>query len=206
MYLDLRRNGFAGITPANPNFGLADVQSLADLSNSYSVVSEMHVIPFTWQDAVRLAVATAAPMIPLVLTILSVEELLGRLIEIMLRNAASWEPIRSLNTRWRFRLDLEDRCRRIQTSQVINVARHDDIIAFFGDDHNRRIDNIGCMVAPQSSPHDLERCSSSVLSRPLVLLRSAPMLPGCGRRARLHPQRPPGSERSCEPSMPDPAM
>lgn len=83
--LGFEKKWLRGDTPDNSELlGSADVQSLADLSNSYAVVNEMHVIPFTWQDAVRLAVATAAPMIPLVLTILSVEELLGRLIEIML--------------------------------------------------------------------------------------------------------------------------
>ena len=64
--------------------GSADIQSLADLSNSYSVVSEMRIIPFTWQDAARLAVATAAPLLPLGLTVLSLEELLGRLFKILI--------------------------------------------------------------------------------------------------------------------------
>ena len=44
----------------------------------------MNIIPFTWQDALRLAVATAVPSIPLAFPVFSVEELLGRLIEIML--------------------------------------------------------------------------------------------------------------------------
>jgi hypothetical protein len=74
-----------GETPPNSELmGSADIQSLADLSNSYSVVNEMSIIPFTWQDALRLAIATALPLIPLALTVFSVEELMGRLIEIML--------------------------------------------------------------------------------------------------------------------------
>jgi hypothetical protein len=74
-----------GSTPANSELlGSADVQSLADLANSYSVVNEMSIIPFTWQDALRLAVATAVPLIPLAFTVFSVEELMARLIEIML--------------------------------------------------------------------------------------------------------------------------
>jgi hypothetical protein len=74
-----------GDTPANSELmGSADVQSLADLANSYSVVNEMNIIPFTWQDALRLAVATAVPLIPLAFTVFSVEELLSRLVEIML--------------------------------------------------------------------------------------------------------------------------
>jgi hypothetical protein len=79
------RKWLQGDTPANTELlGSADVQSLADLANSYSVVNEMNIIPFTWQDALRLAVATAVPLIPLAFTVFSVEELLGRLIEIML--------------------------------------------------------------------------------------------------------------------------
>jgi hypothetical protein len=74
-----------GDTPANSELlGSADVQSLADLANSYSVVNEMSIIPFTWQDALRLALATAVPLLPLALTVFSVEELMTRLIEIML--------------------------------------------------------------------------------------------------------------------------
>jgi len=64
--------------------GSGDIQSLADLGNSYSVVEDMRIIPFTWQDAARLAAATAAPLVPLAFTVFSVEELLHRLIQIML--------------------------------------------------------------------------------------------------------------------------
>jgi hypothetical protein len=79
------RKWLHGDTPDNSELlGSADIQSLADLGNSYSVVSEMRILPFTWQDAVRLAAATAAPLVPLGLTVFSVEELLSRLIKIML--------------------------------------------------------------------------------------------------------------------------
>lgn len=64
--------------------GTGDIQSLADLGNSYSVVNDMSIIPFTWQDAARLAAATVIPLVPLALTVLSVEELLHRMIQILL--------------------------------------------------------------------------------------------------------------------------
>jgi hypothetical protein len=74
-----------GATPDDSELmGSADIQSLADLGNSYSAVDEMRIVPFTWQDAARLAVATIVPLLPLALTVLSVEELLHRLIQIML--------------------------------------------------------------------------------------------------------------------------
>lgn len=63
--------------------GSGDIQSLADLGNSFAVVQEMHLVPFGWKDATRLAIATAAPLVPLGLTIFSLEELVIRLIKIL---------------------------------------------------------------------------------------------------------------------------
>jgi hypothetical protein len=63
--------------------GSADVQSLADLGNSYSMVREMRTVPFGLDDITRLAAATAAPLLPLLLTIFSPEELIMRLIKVV---------------------------------------------------------------------------------------------------------------------------
>lgn len=63
--------------------GSADIQSLADLGNSYEVIQEMRVVPFGLKDVARLAAATAAPLLPLALTIFSLEELVTRLIRIL---------------------------------------------------------------------------------------------------------------------------
>lgn len=64
--------------------GSGDIQSLADLGNSFAVVQEMRLVPFGLKDAARLAVATAAPLLPLGLTIFSFEELVTHLIKILL--------------------------------------------------------------------------------------------------------------------------
>jgi hypothetical protein len=64
--------------------GNADIQSLADLGNSFAVVQEMRVVPFGLKDVIRLAAATAAPLLPLALTVVSLEELLKWLIKILL--------------------------------------------------------------------------------------------------------------------------
>jgi hypothetical protein len=64
--------------------GSGDIQSLADLGNSYSVIGEMRLVPFSLSDMLRLAGATAAPLIPLTLTIFSLEEVVTRLIQIVL--------------------------------------------------------------------------------------------------------------------------
>jgi len=63
--------------------GTPDIQSLADLANSYSVVRDMRLVPFGLDDISWLAAATAAPLLPLALLIFSVEELLTRLIKVM---------------------------------------------------------------------------------------------------------------------------
>ena len=63
--------------------GTADIQSLADLSNSYAVVKEMRLVPFGLNDVVRLAAATALPVVPLFLTIMPLEELVTQILKII---------------------------------------------------------------------------------------------------------------------------
>jgi hypothetical protein len=70
--------------PSEELLGTGDIQSLADLGNSYQLVRDMRVVPFALQDATRLAVATAVPLTPLLLTIFSPEELILRIIKIVL--------------------------------------------------------------------------------------------------------------------------
>ena len=55
--------------------GSADIQSLADLGNSFAVVREMRVVPFATGDVLRLLVAALIPLVPLLLTIMPLEEL-----------------------------------------------------------------------------------------------------------------------------------
>jgi hypothetical protein len=63
--------------------GTGDIQSLSDLGQSYSLVREMNVVPFGLQDLTRLALATALPLLPLGLTVFSLEELVMRLLKIV---------------------------------------------------------------------------------------------------------------------------
>ena len=63
--------------------GSGDIQSLADLANSYAVVREMKFAPFVLEDVTRLVIATALPLLPLVLTIMPAEELVTRLIKVL---------------------------------------------------------------------------------------------------------------------------
>jgi len=65
--------------------GSSDIQSLADLGNSYGVVSGMRLVPFGKADVTELIVAAATPLLPLALTMFSVEELLRRLFKLFFR-------------------------------------------------------------------------------------------------------------------------
>src|SRR5271156_3064533 len=69
--------------PSEEVLGSGDIQSLADLNNSYEIVSDMRAVPFGLDDISRLALATAAPLAPLLLTIFSPEELIMRLVKIV---------------------------------------------------------------------------------------------------------------------------
>jgi hypothetical protein len=63
--------------------GTGDIQSLADLGNSFEVVRSMRIVPVTKDAMFQLAVATVAPIVPLVLTLMPLEELLKKLFGIL---------------------------------------------------------------------------------------------------------------------------
>jgi len=69
--------------PKEDLLGAADIQSWADLSNGYKVVVSMRPVPFGLDDIARLAAATSAPFLPLLLTIWSPEELIMRLVKVV---------------------------------------------------------------------------------------------------------------------------
>jgi hypothetical protein len=70
-----------GGAPADePLVGSSDIQSLADLSNSFEVVRTMRIVPFTKEAILLLAAATVAPIAPLLLTMMPLEELLKKLL------------------------------------------------------------------------------------------------------------------------------
>ena len=70
-----------GGAPADePLVGSADIQSLADLANSVEVVRTMRVIPVTKEAVLYLAAATLAPVVPLALTMMSLEDLVKTLL------------------------------------------------------------------------------------------------------------------------------
>jgi hypothetical protein len=69
-----------GGAPADePLVGSADIQALADLGNSFEIVKSMRLAPITRDALLTLVVATLAPVVPLALTMMSLEELLETL-------------------------------------------------------------------------------------------------------------------------------
>ncbi len=79
------RKWLRGGAPADePLLGSADIQSLADLNNGYEVVRTMHTSPVSKEAILRLAVAVVVPIVPLALTMMPLEELLKKLLGILL--------------------------------------------------------------------------------------------------------------------------
>jgi len=68
-----------GAAADEPLVGSADIQSLADMGNSYEVVRTMHMAPVSKEAILRLAAAVVVPVVPLLLTMMPWEELLKKL-------------------------------------------------------------------------------------------------------------------------------
>jgi hypothetical protein len=71
-------------TASEPLLGTADIQSLADLDGSFSIIKEMKLAPFGKENVLRFLVIIALPLSPLLLTMFSAEELLKRLLGVLL--------------------------------------------------------------------------------------------------------------------------
>ena len=73
-----------GGAPADePLVGSGDIQSLADLGNSFEDIRNTSVVPFTKTTVLQLAVITLLPVAPLLLTKVSLEELMKRLLQVV---------------------------------------------------------------------------------------------------------------------------
>ncbi len=72
-----------GAPSDEPFVGSGDIQSLADLGNSYEVIKEMRLVPFTMQTVFQLGVAALAPIGPLLLTMFPLSELLDKLLRVV---------------------------------------------------------------------------------------------------------------------------
>jgi hypothetical protein len=72
------------VAECEPLLGSADIQSLADLDNSFAIVKEMKLVPFGKETVVPFIVVIVLPLTPLALTMFSLEELLKRLLAVVL--------------------------------------------------------------------------------------------------------------------------
>ena len=79
---EFHRKWMRGPLPTDePLLGSADFQSLADLHNGFEVVRGIRLVPFTTKNATSLAAYVLLPVAPLLLTMISVEELLDRMLK-----------------------------------------------------------------------------------------------------------------------------
>jgi hypothetical protein len=74
-----------GQRPAEePLVGTADIQSLADLANSFEIVQHIQAFPFGKQALIGVAVCVLLPVAPLLLTMFSFQELFTGLVKVLL--------------------------------------------------------------------------------------------------------------------------
>ncbi len=62
--------------PDEPLLGSSDIQSLADLGNSFGMIREMKPFPFSYQQILQIAVMASLPGLPLIFLVMPVGELL----------------------------------------------------------------------------------------------------------------------------------
>lgn len=63
--------------------GSSDIQSLADMANSFQVVREIRSVPFDKNTSIQLIALTVIPILPLVLTMIPLEELIKKFFEVI---------------------------------------------------------------------------------------------------------------------------
>jgi len=78
---EFERKWFRGGAAADEALvGSGDIQSLADLGGSYDIVRNMRTFPFGKETVIQLVATTALPVLPLLLTVMPLEELVKKLI------------------------------------------------------------------------------------------------------------------------------
>jgi hypothetical protein len=77
---EFREKWLDGSRPDEPLVGSSDIQSLADLGNSYGGAAEMRIAPIRLSAAVNFVIAFLLPIAPLLLTVMPAEKLLQQAI------------------------------------------------------------------------------------------------------------------------------
>ena len=65
-----------GVSSDERLIGSSDIQSLADLANSFQVIREVRPYPFDTRAVIQVILLVLAPILPLVLTMIPLEELI----------------------------------------------------------------------------------------------------------------------------------
>src|SRR5579871_161310 len=68
--------------PEEPLLGTADIQSLADLGNSFALVSQDRTLPISKETLIRLAVIISIPFLPLLLTMFPIDKVIQKLFKL----------------------------------------------------------------------------------------------------------------------------
>jgi hypothetical protein len=66
-----------------PLLGSGDIQSLADLGNSFQMVQQMRVVPFDLKDVMELAILTLAPLVPLLTMVMPLDQILRTVFKLL---------------------------------------------------------------------------------------------------------------------------
>jgi hypothetical protein len=83
--IEFERKWLCGGAPEDEAFvGSGDIQSLADLNNSLETVRNMRIFPFGKGTVLQITATVLLPILPLTLTMISLEELAQKLIGILL--------------------------------------------------------------------------------------------------------------------------
>jgi hypothetical protein len=69
--------------PDEPLLGSADIQSLADLGNSFRYIQEMRTFPFSLRALLQLAVVTSLPCLPLLLLVMPIDKIIDLLTKVV---------------------------------------------------------------------------------------------------------------------------
>jgi hypothetical protein len=70
-------------TSEEPLLGAADIQSLADLGNSYELIRKMRVVPIAFSDFIAIAIPGVIPALPLLATVMPVSEILKGILRLL---------------------------------------------------------------------------------------------------------------------------
>jgi hypothetical protein len=69
--------------PKKPLLGTGDIQSLADLGNSYELIRKMRVVPFELNDFIGIALLGVIPALPPAATVMPLGEILKGVLRLL---------------------------------------------------------------------------------------------------------------------------